>query len=165
MRNRRTILALGTLLLTGAIADSHQAAYGQDSYSVRISWDPGNDLWPGLILMNTGSRPMNVARVQLNSRDDCVLVPLNLNSVETAPNSSERLRLVALALSSIGSKGVLLDEQDSLQPSERSALTLRVGEQALLVKPPRCGGIVRAQVKAHEATMNVQFNRPYTGNR
>ncbi len=142
-----------------------QPTYGQEAYRIRIAWDPDNDLWPGLILMNTGFSPITLTRVQLNSRDDCVLKPVDFAKVQSTPNSTERLRLVALTLSSFGSRGVLLDEQDPLHASEGFAITLRVGEQALLAKPTRCGGIVRATVVSRESTMNVQFNKPYTGNR
>lgn len=143
----------------------HPPSHGQEAYRVRIAWDPDNELWPGLVLMNTGSSTITVNSVQLNSRDDCILKPIDLAKAQSAPNSTERLRLVALALSSAGSKGVLLDERDPLHPGEGIPIALRVGEQVLLAKPARCGGIVRAQVVSRESTMNVQFNRPYTGNR
>lgn len=154
-----------TLLCALVLLLGHRPAHSQDAYRIRIAWDPNNDLWPGLILMNTGSSPITVTGVQLNSRDDCILKPIDLAKVQSAPNSTERLQLVALTLSSFGSKGVLLDERDPLHPSDGFAITLRVGEQALLAKPARCGGIVRAQVVSREGTMNVQFNKPYTGNR
>lgn len=157
--------ALITLLWAIILLLGHQPAHAQDAYRVGIAWDSDNRLWPGLILMNTGSSPITVTSIQLNSRDDCVLKPIDLAQVQSAPNSIERLRLVALTLSSSASKGVLLDEQDPLHPSGGIAITLRVGEQALLAKPPRCGGIVRAQVMSREGTINVQFNKPYTGNR
>ncbi len=140
-------------------------AQGQDKYRVQISWDSDNKLWSGLILMNTGSSPITVSRVQLNNRDDCVLKPIDLAKVESAPNSLERGKVVALMLSSFDTKGIFLDEGEPIQPSGDFSILLRVGEKALLVKPPRCGGIVRALVMSRESTMSVQFNKPYIGNR
>ncbi len=159
-RVRKTAALMAAIFFAGYLP-----AFGQDKYRVQISWDPGNDLWTGLILLNAGTNPLTLKRVQLNSRGDCVLRPIDLDKAQSTPNSLGRMRLVELALSSITSKGVLLDDQDSLHASNDTLLTLKVGEQVLLPKPARCGSIVHAVVEAYETNFTVSFNRPYTGKR
>ena len=160
-----SVSALATCVLVTITALESLPAHGQEKHRVQVAWEQGNEAWSGLRLVNTGSGPYTIVRVTLNHRADCTLKPIILGKVNLADDSTERLRLVTLVNSSIGFKGVLLDERDPLHPSEHAIVRIQVGEKVLLARPAQCGSIIHVLVQGVEANLRVPLDRPYTGDR
>jgi hypothetical protein len=130
---------------------------------LRIRWDPRQEPWDGLTLLNEGRRPLEVAEVLLNGREDCRLRFVDPAKTQTAPGSVARMELVAYALFSLNTAGFFFDARGELARNAAGSAVLRTGDRAILVKPPRCGAIVRALVRTDRGTFEIAFDRPYTG--
>lgn len=130
---------------------------------LRIYWNPRQEPWDGLNLLNEGRRPIEVTAVRLNEREDCTLLFVDPARTETAPGSYARMELVAYALFSLNTPGFFIDARGELARNASAPAVLRTGDRVILVKPPRCGAIVRALVDTNRGTFEIAFDRPYTG--
>ena len=140
-----------------------QAASPPPLARIRVYWDPRQEPWSGLNLLNEGEIPLEIRNIILNDRNDCKLRFIHTGEVETAPGSIGRMEFVAYTLFALHSIGFFLDAGSEIGSGQSKPVTMLVGDRAILIKPPQCGAIVRASVDTDRGLFKIQFDKPYTG--
>jgi hypothetical protein len=150
--------------LIPAIVMIWPALASADDYGVNVSFDPTNRNWSGLVITNTGEKPLTLTQVVLNSRPDCLLKPFDLQKVRGASSAFNSLVLISAGFET---GHVFLPDTPRtdkiVAPDDR--VVLQVGDRiAILNQSSPCRNVIRVTLTAEEASFDGDLSIPYSGN-